>query len=284
MTAKIDRPVTLDLSTPKDPGLQTRSQGKFDAQSEKEHSKHHDQRQEQEFEADARRLRSLLETGEPTPTAGLPDSKLNPLGDQGFVTRNDATSQDAGPFKLFQKIEQPYRKDSAMQQDGAAKDERAPLPPHAASKRDEMPENLRANTQVTDLSEGIRPFELFSSVPPSSLEPSPLAQPAELKLLDEGLARLARTLLVSENMQGSQTLRMELTAEHFPGVVLEVFKDEGAVVAQFVCSNEHSRTSLARAARWLGESMSSHLKRNTLVRVLTDDPEDPSPVEARHHA
>lgn len=283
MTPNIDRPVNLDLGTSGNTDFQTPSQGKFDAHPGNDQSRHSGAQQEQQLQEDAARLRELLKAESPSLSASLPASKLDQFGEHRVTEQNGTACEDAGPFKLFQGSEQP-RPESAPKPQGVPEDDRLALPSHSSPKEEEPSGHAQDNSHGADASEVIRPFELFSSVTPLSPESSPTAVPSGLKDLDEGLSRLARTLLVSEDVQGSQTIRMELTADHYPGVMLEVFKDEGAIVAQFVCSNEHSRTSLARATRWLSESLSSHLNRTTLVRVLTDDPEDPSPVEARHHA
>jgi len=151
-------------------------------------------------------------------------------------------------------------------------------PPQASSKQvsqDDSPDQRDVAA--------LRPLDLFGGTTPTLVEPAPATESPEMTGLEENLARMARTLLVGES-PGGETVRVELATENLPGVVLEVFKDQGAVVAQFICANEHSRTRLARAVPWLGESLSHSLNRDTLVRVLTDDPEDPSPVEVRHQA
>lgn len=173
--------------------------------------------------------------------------------------------------------DQQLQEDAVRLQELIGIDPSAPLPvPFEPIQQDDEPDERNASA--------LQPFDLFGRSVPTSAAPAPTIESPELAGLDENLARMARRLLVGESPRGSETVRMELTAENLPGVVLEVFKDQGAVVAQFICTNEHSRTRLALAVPWLGESLSHRLSRDTLVRVLTDDPEDPSPVEARHHA
>lgn len=101
--------------------------------------------------------------------------------------------------------------------------------------------------------------------------------------LESNLVHMARSVMVGEGVHGA-TIRLDLGSEHFPGVVLEVFKDQGAIVAQFVCANEFSRTRLANATHWLSSSLSRGIGKDTLVRVMSDDPEDPHPVETRTQA
>ena len=133
-----------------------------------------------------------------------------------------------------------------------------------------------------------RPFDLFGApaVPPTG---APQAAPAEappsaLAGLDERLSQMAGRLLVGEGRHGGASVQMQLADENLPGVVLEVFEDEGAVVTQFTCAQEDARERLARGAPWLAAQLAERLHRDALVRVLADDPEDPCPVEARGQA
>lgn len=130
-----------------------------------------------------------------------------------------------------------------------------------------------------------RPFDLFGQgMPGVAAVPGPAA-PAPgtgaLAGLDERLSQMARRLLVGEGRHGGQAVQMQLADDDLPGVVLEVFEDEGALIAQFTCSQEDPRERLARNAPWLAEQLAERLQRAALVRVLADDPEDPCPVEAR---
>lgn len=115
---------------------------------------------------------------------------------------------------------------------------------------------------------------------------SDIAEPAPsvASSLDAELNQLASRLLVGQGRNGATAVHIQLDAATLPGVTLEVFEADGALVAQFVCTSESSRERLARAVDWLAESLAQRLSRDVLVRVLADDPEDPSPVESRAHA
>ena len=132
----------------------------------------------------------------------------------------------------------------------------------------------------------LRPLDLFggSFLKTQEPEPATIGSSTPVAELEENIVRMARTLMVSQGPEGVARVRMELGREHFPGVVLEVFRNEGTLVAQFVCASEQSRALLGRAVPWLGESLSRRLKSDTLIRVQTDDPEDPLPVEVRNRA
>lgn len=130
-----------------------------------------------------------------------------------------------------------------------------------------------------------RPFDLFGQGMAATAASATAGAGAEeenaLAGLDERLSQMAGRLLVGEGRHGGQSVQMQLADEDLPGVVLEVFEDEGALVTQFTCSQEAARERLARGAPWLAEQLAARLHRGTLVRVLADDPEDPCPVEAR---
>ncbi|QXL83629.1 hypothetical protein [Comamonas sp. NLF-1-9] len=127
------------------------------------------------------------------------------------------------------------------------------------------------------------PFELFGQALPGAAAAERPAAPEASALagLDERLSQMAQRLLVGEGRHGGQAVQMQLADADLPGVVLQVFEDEGALVAEFTCSQEEARERLARNAPWLAEQLAERLQRASLVRVLADDPEDPCPVEAR---
>lgn len=129
-----------------------------------------------------------------------------------------------------------------------------------------------------------RPFDLFgpgSTAAAAHTAPEAAPEASALAGLDQRLAQMAQRLLVGEGRHGGPSVQMQLADEGLPGVVLDVFENEGALVTQFTCSQEDARERLARGAPWLAEQLAERLQRATLVRVLADDPEDPCPVEAR---
>lgn len=134
------------------------------------------------------------------------------------------------------------------------------------------------------------PFALFGqtpAVPAPSAESTPLAQQhvsAAHAGLEQALSQVASQLLVGQGRNGAATVQIQLEAQALQGVTLEVFEGEGALVAQFICTNEGSRERLVRAVDWLAQSLAERLSAAVLVRVLADDPEDPSPVESRAQA
>jgi hypothetical protein len=75
-------------------------------------------------------------------------------------------------------------------------------------------------------------------------------------------------------------VRVELKDEVLPGVTVCVYEDQGLLVAAFVCASEPSREKLCACAAALAGELASSLNRAVLVRVGTDDPEDPCPFEA----
>jgi len=75
-------------------------------------------------------------------------------------------------------------------------------------------------------------------------------------------------------------VRLDLKAEVLPGVTLSVYEEEGRLVAAFTCASEASRETLNRCAQSLADELAQSLARAVLVRVSTDDPEDPCLLEA----
>ena len=92
--------------------------------------------------------------------------------------------------------------------------------------------------------------------------------------LDQTLSQMAQRLLVGDGSSGRRGVQIQLSKDTLPGVVMDVFEDAGAVVAEFTCSLEASRERLSKSAQWLADGLNQSLQRPTCVRVQTDDPED----------
>jgi len=127
-----------------------------------------------------------------------------------------------------------------------------------------------------------RPFDLFGG-PATAAPPAPALSAASapgVASAAQALSSLASRLLVAGGSQGRRAVQIRLSDEGLAGVTLDVFEDEGRVVAQFTCALEPARERLAAAAGWLATSLAGRIGRDVLVRVLADDPEDPCPVES----
>ena len=123
------------------------------------------------------------------------------------------------------------------------------------------------------------PFALFGAftapVPLAAAGGSPA--PGELS---EDLRQAAERLLVGDGSSGRREVRIDLKDEVLPGVTVSVFEEQGCLVAAFVCASEPSREKLCACASALAGELAGALQRPVLVRVCTDDPEDPCPFEA----
>ena len=139
------------------------------------------------------------------------------------------------------------------------KDERQEQPPHRQQQPADAP---------------TRPFGLFGA--PLSAAPAPAAAPAGLS---QALCAAAGRLLVSDG-GGRREVRIDLKNEVLPGVTVSVYEDEGRLVAAFACASEASREKLCACAGALAAELARSLARAALVRVTTDDPEDPCLFEA----
>ena len=120
-----------------------------------------------------------------------------------------------------------------------------------------------------------RPFALFPGVPVSP--PGAVALPGGLA---QALGEAADRMLVGDGGSGRREVRLDLKDEVLPGVTLSVYEDAGRLVAAFVCASEASRETLTRCAQTLADELAQSLARPVLVRVSTDDPDDPCLLEA----
>jgi hypothetical protein len=116
-------------------------------------------------------------------------------------------------------------------------------------------------------------FGAFAQPASASAAPAPGA-------LSQGLRQAAERLLVGDGSSGRREVRIELKDEVLPGVTVCVYEDQGLLVADFVCASEPSREKLCACAQALAGELAGSLNRAVLVRVSTDDPEDPCPFEA----
>lgn len=130
---------------------------------------------------------------------------------------------------------------------------------------------------------------------PARLEPRPFSMlatgslpglPGAEQAAGEAGRRLARELsasverlLVGDGSAGRREVRLDLADEVLPGVVVSVFEEEGRLVAAFVCASEMSRERLTACASGLASELAQALSRSVMVRISTDDPEDPCLLE-----
>lgn len=153
----------------------------------------------------------------------------------------------------------------------------------AQALRDLIATGRQAPPAATPAPSAARPFDLFGSpAPMAPAAAAPASAPAGMPAsLNDTLATMAQRLLVSDGSSGRRAVQIQLADENLPGVLLDVFEDEGQLVATFTCSHEGARERLARHAQWLADGLAERLARPVCVRVLADDPEDPCLVEAR---
>lgn len=91
---------------------------------------------------------------------------------------------------------------------------------------------------------------------------------------------VVQALAVRDGSQGNAQVRIELKDEAFPGVSVTVQELEGRLQVDFVCAVEPSRLRLAEGAPQHAATLAQRLAREVLVRVQTDDIEDPCLVQA----
>jgi len=155
----------------------------------------------------------------------------------------------------------------------ASKDDRQAFEQALSSEREQAPAETPPPADVP------RPFALFGAfaAPASAPAAGGASAPGELS---QGLRQAAERLLVGDGSSGRREVRIELKDEVLPGVTVCVYEDQGLLVAAFVCASEPSREKLCACAAALAGELAGSLNRAVLVRVSTDDPEDPCPFEA----
>jgi hypothetical protein len=95
------------------------------------------------------------------------------------------------------------------------------------------------------------------------------------------LGPLVAQLFVGDGHSGRREARLQLAEDLLPGVTVAVFEERGDCVAEFVCSDERSRTTLSNGAEVMAQELANRLGRSAVWRVMTDDNEDLRLVEAR---
>lgn len=111
-----------------------------------------------------------------------------------------------------------------------------------------------------------QPFELFARTH---------AHPQQARPRLEGLEQALEGLMVGEGGGGGRQVRMELKEDLLPGVTVTLQELEGHLQIDFFCALESSRLRLNEAAFDETAGMARRLRRDVLMRVQTDDEDDP---------
>lgn len=122
------------------------------------------------------------------------------------------------------------------------------------------------------------PFGLFR--PAAQSAAAPAHTPAASAPLTQHIEQAVQRLLVSDDSQGRRQVRIELKDEVLPGVSVLIEEAEGRLQVDFVCSVESSRLRLNAQAHAQASTLAERLRRAVLIRVQTDDEEDPCLLEA----
>lgn len=110
------------------------------------------------------------------------------------------------------------------------------------------------------------PFALFGA------SSSPVIQSAQVasESLSYLMQSMVQQLMVTDGSQSFRRVRMELTEDVMPGVVLTLGEEEGAVVAEFTCRLEEAYRRLSQPAQSLASQLAITLGRDTVWRVVPD--------------
>ena len=120
------------------------------------------------------------------------------------------------------------------------------------------------------------PFSLLGALPVADLSrPVQQAAPALSHQIGSSIERL----MVDDDHNGQRQVRMELKDDLLPGVTVVIQELDGRLQVDFICSVESSRLRLNEAAPEQARSLAERLRRDVLLRVQSDDDEDPCLLE-----
>lgn len=120
------------------------------------------------------------------------------------------------------------------------------------------------------------PFALFGA--PAARTGSVVSRAQETPLADAMAEQVGR-LLVSNGEDGKRAVRLDLKDDALPGVSIAIEENEGRLQVEFVCAAESSRRRLAQALPEMAATLAERLQRDVLMRVRTDDEDDPCLTE-----
>ena len=119
-------------------------------------------------------------------------------------------------------------------------------------------------------------FSLLSGLP--MVKPSRPERMPEFELSAQ-IGNSIERLMVNDGEHGQRQVRMELKDDLLPGVTVVIQELEGRLQVDFVCSVESSRLRLNQAAPEQARTLAERLGRDVLLRIQTDDDEDPCLLE-----
>lgn len=122
----------------------------------------------------------------------------------------------------------------------------------------------------------------------SALTPSPFslfgvratqAQASTSSVLSDQLQQMLAQLMVDDQTAGGKQVRMELKDGSLPGVTVIIHEAQGRLQVDFVCSVEDSRLRLTALAPDHASRLAARLARDVLLRVQSNDEDDPRLLE-----
>ena len=119
-------------------------------------------------------------------------------------------------------------------------------------------------------------FSLLSGLPMA--EPSRPGLPPEFELSAQIGSSIER-LMVDDGQHGQRQVRMALKDDLLPGVTVVIQELEGRLQVDFICGVESSRLRLNQAAPEQARTLADRLRRDVLLRIQTDDDDDPCLLE-----
>jgi hypothetical protein len=151
-----------------------------------------------------------------------------------------------------------------------------PRPDADPGARERFEQALKAGGTAGEVAQG--PSGLFSLFGSAAATPARGAQ--EHAALTSSVGTTVERLMVGDGRSGNKQVRIELKDDVLPGVSLTVQELDGRIQVDFFCSVEDSRMRLNEAASAQANELAQRLARDVLVRVQTDDEDDPCLLEA----
>ncbi len=120
--------------------------------------------------------------------------------------------------------------------------------------------------------------------PPMSLfgRPGPMVRATDRPVASDFADRVGEALhrlMVGEGRSGGQQVRMDLKDDLLPGVTISIEEVQGRLQVDFYCRNDTSFERLVAAAPAEAPELAQRLRREVLLRVQSDDLDDPKLFE-----
>lgn len=163
------------------------------------------------------------------------------------------------------------------QRESSAGDTGTPPPAPEANDAERFATALERADKTAAETPAPSPFTLFGASAP--VVPDLTSRPRRESALTGALAEQVEHLMVSDGQDGRRAVRLELKDDALAGVTVAIEEIDGRLQVDFFCATEPSRRALNDALPAMATSLAERLRRDVLMRVQTDDEDDPCLTE-----